>query len=113
MEDKRGANNDKKSVEKVEDLNTSSRVPSKSRRKRRCNMSSEELKACLQQLDWSQRDLARFSCVSLSAVKKWAQGRVHIPGPVAVLLRVLIIDSMSSDSSYLTIKFAAPRTRLP
>ena len=84
MEDEREADHGRKGVEKVEDVTPLSCVPLKNRRQRRCNMSSEELKVCLQQLDWSQREFARFSRVSLSAVKKWAQGRVPIPGPVGV-----------------------------
>lgn len=66
------------------------RVSPKDRRQHSGDMSAVELKACLQRLDWSQQQFARYSCVSLSAVKKWAQGRTKIPGPVAVLLHLLL-----------------------
>lgn len=59
-------------------------------RKRRGEMSAIEMKACLKSLRWSQPQFARYICVSVSTVKKWAQGRTKIPGPVVILLHLLL-----------------------
>jgi DNA-binding transcriptional regulator YiaG len=90
MEEKQNAETAYEKIESQTISQVRSVVPPKRYRKGRGGMSAAELKTSLQQLNWSQQKFAHYSCVSLSAVKKWAQGRTRIPGPVAVLLHVLL-----------------------
>ncbi|MDQ6733046.1 MAG: helix-turn-helix domain-containing protein [Nitrospirota bacterium] len=59
----------------------------------RYRMTATELKACLKQLDWTQKKLANAFHVSQSTVKKWAQGRAKIPGPAIVLIKLMLENS--------------------
>jgi DNA-binding transcriptional regulator YiaG len=52
-------------------------------------MSAEQFKRELRRVGTSKRALARVLHVSRSTVYRWATGEVEIPGPVAVLMRML------------------------
>ena len=55
------------------------------------SMSPEELRAAMRTLDCrTQSDLAAAIGVSRSAVSMWVEGRVGVPRPVAMLLRMLV-----------------------
>ena len=54
-------------------------------------MSPEELRAAMRALGYrTQSDLAGAIGVSRSAVSLWLEGKVGVPRPVAMLLRMLI-----------------------
>ncbi len=55
------------------------------------SMSPEELRAAMLTLGYrTQGDLANAIGVSRSAVSLWLEGKVGVPRPVAMLLRMLI-----------------------
>lgn len=55
------------------------------------SMSPEELKSAMRTLGYrTQSDLANAIGVSRSAVSLWLEGKVGVPRPVAMLLRMLI-----------------------
>ncbi|MBV9929528.1 MAG: helix-turn-helix domain-containing protein [Alphaproteobacteria bacterium] len=54
-------------------------------------MAPEELRAAMRALGYrTQADLASAIGVSRSAVSLWLEGKVGVPRPVAMLLRMLI-----------------------
>jgi DNA-binding transcriptional regulator YiaG len=52
-------------------------------------MSSAQFKVELKRIGMSKRRLAGALNVSRSSVYRWATGDVEIPGPVAILMRLL------------------------
>ena len=55
------------------------------------SMSPDELKRAMRTLGYrTQNDLANAIGVSRSAVSLWLEGKVGVPRPVAMLLRMLI-----------------------
>ena len=55
------------------------------------SMSPDELKSAMRSLGYrTQSDLANAIGVSRSAVSLWLEGKVGVPRPVAMLLRMLI-----------------------
>ena len=55
------------------------------------SMSPEELRAAMRTLGYrTQNDVAAAIGVSRSAVSLWLEGKVGVPRPVAMLLRLLI-----------------------
>ncbi|HEX8622641.1 MAG TPA: helix-turn-helix domain-containing protein [Allosphingosinicella sp.] len=58
---------------------------------RLASMAPEELRAAMRTLGYrTQNDLAAAIGVSRSAVSLWLEGKVGVPRPVAMLLRMLI-----------------------
>jgi len=58
---------------------------------RLASMSPDELKAAMRTLGYrTQADMANAIGVSRSAVSLWLEGKVGVPRPVAMLLRMLI-----------------------
>ena len=58
---------------------------------RLASMAPEELRSAMRTLGYrTQADLAGAIGVSRSAVSLWLEGRVGVPRPVAMLLRMLI-----------------------
>jgi transcriptional regulator with XRE-family HTH domain len=58
---------------------------------RLASMSPDELKAAMRTLGYrTQGDLANAIGVSRSTVSLWLEGKVGVPRPVAMLLRMLI-----------------------
>ncbi len=58
---------------------------------RLASMSPEELRAAMRALGYkTQRDLAGAIGVSRSAVSLWLDGKVGVPRPIAMLLRMLV-----------------------
>lgn len=58
---------------------------------RPASMSPEELRIAMRSLGYrTQGDLAEAIGVSRSAVSLWAEGKVGVPRPVAMLLRMLV-----------------------
>ena len=58
---------------------------------RLASMSPEELKSLMRALGYrTQSDLANAIGVSRSAVSLWLEGKVGVPRPVAMLLRMLV-----------------------
>ena len=58
---------------------------------RLASMSPEELRSAMRALGYkTQTDLAAAIGVSRSAVSLWLEGKVGVPRPVAMLLRMLI-----------------------
>ncbi|HMI41050.1 MAG TPA: helix-turn-helix domain-containing protein [Sphingomicrobium sp.] len=58
---------------------------------RLASMSPEELRTAMRALGYkTQTDLASAIGVSRSAVSLWLEGKVGVPRPVAMLLRMLI-----------------------
>jgi len=58
---------------------------------RLASMSPEELRAAMRGLGYrTQADLAGAIGVSRSAVSLWLEGKVGVPRPVAMLLRMLL-----------------------
>jgi transcriptional regulator with XRE-family HTH domain len=54
-------------------------------------MAPEELRAAMRTLGYNtQADLANAIGVSRSAVSLWLEGKVGVPRPVAMLLRMLV-----------------------
>ncbi len=57
----------------------------------RASMAPEELRAAMTALGYrTQNDLAEAIGVSRSAVSLWLDGKVGVPRPVAMLLRMLL-----------------------
>jgi transcriptional regulator with XRE-family HTH domain len=55
------------------------------------SMSPEELRGAMRSLGYrTQNDLAQAIGVSRSAVSLWLEGKVGVPRPVAMLLRMLV-----------------------
>lgn len=55
------------------------------------SMSPDELKSAMRSLGYrTQADLAKAIGVSRSAVSLWLEGKVGVPRPVAMLLRMLL-----------------------
>lgn len=55
------------------------------------SMAPDELKSAMRTLGYrTQNELARAIGVSRSAVSLWLEGKVGVPRPVAMLLRMLI-----------------------
>ena len=55
------------------------------------SMSPDELRAAMRTLGYrTQNDLAAAIGVSRSAVSLWLEGKVGVPRPVAMLLRMLV-----------------------
>ena len=58
---------------------------------RLASMSPEELRSAMRALGYrTQADLANAIGVSRSAVSLWLEGKVGVPRPVAMLLRMLL-----------------------
>jgi DNA-binding XRE family transcriptional regulator len=58
---------------------------------RLASMSPEELRSAMRNLGYrTQNDLAQAIGVSRSAVSLWLEGKVGVPRPVAMLLRMLV-----------------------
>lgn len=58
---------------------------------RLASMSPEELRAAMRSLGYrTQADLANAIGVSRSAVSLWLEGKVGVPRPIAMLLRMLL-----------------------
>ena len=58
---------------------------------RLASMSPEELRSAMRSLGYrTQSDLAEAIGVSRSAVSLWIEGKVGVPRPVAMLLRMLV-----------------------
>ncbi len=58
---------------------------------RLASMSPDELRAAMRTLGYrTQNDLAEAIGVSRSAVSLWLEGKVGVPRPIAMLLRMLI-----------------------
>ena len=58
---------------------------------RLASMSPEELRSAMRSLGYrTQNDLARAIGVSRSAVSLWLEGKVGVPRPIAMLLRMLL-----------------------
>lgn len=54
-------------------------------------MAPDELKSAMRSLGYrTQADLAKAIGVSRSAVSLWLEGKVGVPRPVAMLLRMLV-----------------------
>lgn len=55
------------------------------------SMPPEELRGCMHKLGYrTQAELANAIGVSRSAVSLWLEGKVGVPRPVAMLLRMLV-----------------------
>ncbi len=55
------------------------------------SMQPEELRGAMRSLGYrTQNDLARAIGVSRSAVSLWLEGKVGVPRPIAMLLRMLV-----------------------
>ena len=55
------------------------------------SMAPEELRTAMRSLGYrTQNDLARAIGVSRSAVSLWLEGKVGVPRPIAMLLRMLV-----------------------
>jgi len=55
------------------------------------SMAPEELRTAMRSLGYrTQNDLAQAIGVSRSAVSLWLEGKVGVPRPVAMLLRMLV-----------------------
>jgi transcriptional regulator with XRE-family HTH domain len=58
---------------------------------RLASMSPDELRSAMRSLGYrTQNDLAQAIGVSRSAVSLWLEGKVGVPRPVAMLLRMLV-----------------------
>jgi transcriptional regulator with XRE-family HTH domain len=58
---------------------------------RLASMAPEELRAAMRSLGYrTQNDLAQAIGVSRSAVSLWLEGKVGVPRPIAMLLRMLV-----------------------
>jgi transcriptional regulator with XRE-family HTH domain len=58
---------------------------------RLASMSPDELRSSMRSLGYrTQNDLAQAIGVSRSAVSLWLEGKVGVPRPIAMLLRMLI-----------------------
>ena len=55
------------------------------------SMAPDELRSAMRSLGYrTQNDLARAIGVSRSAVSLWLEGKVGVPRPIAMLLRMLV-----------------------
>lgn len=73
------------------DTRTAERPTDMPRDQRLASMSPEELRAAMRTLGYrTQADLAHAIGVSRSAVSLWLEGKVGVPRPVAMLLRMLV-----------------------
>jgi ribosome-binding protein aMBF1 (putative translation factor) len=52
-------------------------------------MTPTEFRACLEQLAWSQRDLARVVSLDDRLMRRWAAGQNEIPSNIAQWLKTL------------------------
>ncbi|QCE34399.1 helix-turn-helix domain-containing protein [Acetobacteraceae bacterium] len=50
-------------------------------------MTTDELRACMDSLEWSQHALSRILGVSHTTVSRWATGKLPIPENVAIWIR--------------------------
>jgi transcriptional regulator with XRE-family HTH domain len=58
---------------------------------RLASMSPDELRSAMRSLGYrTQNDLAQAIGVSRSAVSLWLEGKVGVPRPIAMLLRMLL-----------------------
>ena len=58
---------------------------------RLASMAPEELRSAMRSLGYrTQHDLAQAIGVSRSAVSLWLEGKVGVPRPIAMLLRMLV-----------------------
>jgi transcriptional regulator with XRE-family HTH domain len=58
---------------------------------RLASMAPEELRSSMRSLGYrTQNDLAQAIGVSRSAVSLWLEGKVGVPRPIAMLLRMLV-----------------------
>jgi len=58
---------------------------------RLASMAPEELRSAMRTLGYrTQNDLAQAIGVSRSAVSLWLEGKVGVPRPIALLLRMLV-----------------------
>ena len=58
---------------------------------RLASMSPDELRGAMRSLGYrTQNDLAQAIGVSRSAVSLWLEGKVGVPRPIAMLLRMLV-----------------------
>ena len=58
---------------------------------RLASMSPDELRSTMRSLGYrTQNDLAKAIGVSRSAVSLWLEGKVGVPRPIAMLLRMLL-----------------------
>ena len=58
---------------------------------RLASMSPDELRSAMRSLGYrTQNDLAQAIGVSRSAVSLWLEGKVGVPRPIAMLLRMLV-----------------------
>ncbi|MEO7654802.1 MAG: helix-turn-helix domain-containing protein [Sphingomicrobium sp.] len=58
---------------------------------RLASMAPDELRACMRSLGYrTQNELAQAIGVSRSAVSLWLEGKVGVPRPIAMLLRMLV-----------------------
>jgi transcriptional regulator with XRE-family HTH domain len=65
--------------------------PDRPKDERLASMAPDELKSAMRGLGYrTQADLANAIGVSRSAVSLWLEGKVGVPRPVAMLLRMLI-----------------------
>ena len=63
----------------------------RSRDERLASMAPDELRTAMRTLGYrTQNDLAHAIGVSRSAVSLWLEGKVGVPRPVAMLLRMLV-----------------------
>jgi DNA-binding transcriptional regulator YiaG len=73
------------------DTPTTERPIERQRDERLASMSPDELRTAMRTLGYrTQNDLANAIGVSRSAVSLWLEGKVGVPRPVAMLLRMLV-----------------------
>jgi DNA-binding transcriptional regulator YiaG len=53
-------------------------------------MTSDQFRAALADLELSQSGFARLAMVDARTVRRWCDGTRAVPGPVVVLLRVMM-----------------------
>ena len=81
---------------------------------RLASMSPDELKSAMRTLGYrTQADLAAAIGVSRSAVSLWLEGKVGVPRPVAMLLRMLIAAQRRAFRCIRREKFTPPLTSSP
>ena len=72
-------------------LESGSMTGDASKKEMLASMSPDELRSAMRTLGYrTQNDLANAIGVSRSAVSLWLEGKVGVPRPVAMLLRMLI-----------------------
>ena len=73
------------------DTRTETRTTERPRDERLASMSPEDLRTAMRTLGYrTQSDLTGAIGVSRSAVSLWLEGKVGVPRPVAMLLRMLV-----------------------